>query len=72
MRLVRLVIPFFLGRFVSYRLWSLSAAAVSQRFDFEDGEALSYSNFHFVLPQLALLKVEICEKFAAFSGPLSR
>ena len=55
MHLARLAIPFFLGRIVSYGFWSLSAAAVSRRFDFDDGEALSYFSVYFVLTQLALL-----------------
>jgi hypothetical protein len=41
MHLARLAIPFFLGRFASY-FWTLSAAAVSRRFDFDDGTTLSY------------------------------
>jgi hypothetical protein len=41
MHLARLAIPFFVGRFASY-FWTLSAAAVSRRFDFDDGTTLSY------------------------------
>ncbi len=55
MRLVRLAIPFFLGRFVSYAFWTVSAAALSRRFDFEDGKALGYLSAYFVLTQLALI-----------------
>jgi membrane protein DedA with SNARE-associated domain len=55
MRLARLAIPFFLGRFVSYGFWTLSAATISRRFDFDDGEALGYLSVYFVLTQLALL-----------------
>ena len=55
MQLARLAIPFFLGRFVSYAFWTLSAAAVSRRFDFDDGETLSYFSVYFVLTQSALL-----------------
>ena len=55
MHLVRLAIPFFLGRFVSYAFWTLSAAAVSRRFDFDDGKTLSYFSVYFVLTQSALL-----------------
>jgi uncharacterized membrane protein YdjX (TVP38/TMEM64 family) len=55
MHLARLAIPFFLGRFVSYAFWTLSAAAVSRRFDFDDGKTLSYFSVYFVLTQSALL-----------------
>jgi membrane protein DedA with SNARE-associated domain len=55
MRLMKLAFPFFLGRFVSYGFWTLSAAAVSQRFGFDDGKALGYLSVYFVLTQLALL-----------------
>jgi hypothetical protein len=55
MRLVRLAIPFFLGRFVSYCFWTLSAASVSRRFEFENGKAMGYFSAYFVLTQLAVL-----------------
>lgn len=55
MHLARLAIPFFLGRFVSYAFRTLSAAAVSRRFDFDDGKTLSYFSVYFVLTQSALL-----------------
>jgi hypothetical protein len=55
MHLARLAIPFFLGRFVSYAFWTLSAAAVSRRFDFDEGKTLSYFSVYFVLTQSALL-----------------
>jgi len=55
MHLARLAIPFFLGRFVSYAFWTLSAAAVSRRFDFDDGKTLSYFSVYLVLTQSALL-----------------
>ncbi len=57
MRLARLAIPFFLGRFVSYGIWTLSAAAVSRRFDFDDEKALGYLSVYFVLTQSALLGI---------------
>ena len=55
MTLARLALPFFLGRFVSYGFWTISAAAVSRRFDFDDGQALGYFSVYFVLTQSALL-----------------
>lgn len=53
--LLRLVVPFFLGRFVSYYFWIMSAAAVSRRLELEDTEAMSYFGVYFVLTQVALL-----------------
>jgi hypothetical protein len=44
-----------LGRFASYAFWTLSAAAVSRRFDFDDGTTLSYFSVYFVLRQSVLL-----------------
>ena len=55
MHLARLAIPFFLGRFASYAFWTLSAAAVSRRFDFDNGTTLSYFSVYFVLRQSVLL-----------------
>jgi membrane protein DedA with SNARE-associated domain len=55
MNLARLAIPFFLGRFASYGFWTVGAAAVSRRFDFDDGQALGYISIYFVLTQSALL-----------------
>lgn len=55
MGLLRIAIPFFLGRFVSYSFWALSAAAVSRKIELESTEALGYFSIYFVLTQLALL-----------------
>ncbi|HEX8872649.1 MAG TPA: hypothetical protein VF758_07785 [Candidatus Acidoferrum sp.] len=55
MPLMRLVVPFFLGRFVSYSLWALSSAAVSRKVALEDTEALGYLGIYFVATQIALL-----------------
>ena len=52
---IRLVAPFFLGRFVSYYFWTQSAAAVSRRLTLEDTEAIAYFSVYFVLTQFALL-----------------
>ena len=55
MPLVRIAIPFFLGRFVSYTFWTMSAAAVSRKLELEQTEALGYFGIYFVLTQIALL-----------------
>lgn len=55
--LLRLAAPFFIGRFVSYSLWTMSAAAVSRKLELEETEALTYFSVYFVLTQLALLAV---------------
>jgi len=55
MPIVRLVVPFFIGRFVSYYMWTMSAAAVSRKLELEDIDALSYFSVYFVLTQLVLL-----------------
>jgi membrane protein YqaA with SNARE-associated domain len=57
MPLVRLVVPFFIGRFVSYTFWAMSAAAVSRKLELEGTEAIGYFSLYFVLTQLALLAV---------------
>jgi len=57
MPLVRLAIPFFLGRFISYSFWTMSAAAVSRKLELEETEALAYFGIYFVLTQIALLAV---------------
>lgn len=57
MPLVRLVVPFFIGRFVSYTFWAKSAAAVSRKLELEGTEAIGYFSLYFVLTQLALLAV---------------
>jgi uncharacterized membrane protein YdjX (TVP38/TMEM64 family) len=57
MPLIRLVIPFFIGRFVSYTFWAKSAATVSRKLELEGTEAIAYFSLYFVLTQLALLAV---------------
>ena len=57
MPLFRLVAPFFIGRFVSYYFWTMSAAAVSRRLELEDTDAMAYFSVYFVLTQLALLSL---------------
>ena len=51
----RLIAPFFLGRFVSYYFWTISAAAVSRQFEIEDTDAMAYFSVYFVVTQFALL-----------------
>ena len=53
--LFRLVVPFFIGRFVSYYFWTMNAAAISRRLELEDTDAMAYFSVYFVLTQLALL-----------------
>jgi hypothetical protein len=53
--LVRLVVPFFIGRFVSYYFWAVSAAAVSRKLELEDTDTMAYFGVYFVVTQLALL-----------------
>ena|SRR5215469_9786677 len=52
---VRLLVPFFIGRFVSYYFWAMSAAAVSRKLELEDTDAMAYFGAYFVVSQLALL-----------------
>ena len=54
---VRLLVPFFIGRFVSYYFWAMSAAAVSRKLELEDTEAMSYFSVYFVLTQLTLIAI---------------
>jgi membrane protein DedA with SNARE-associated domain len=53
--LVRIALPFLLGRFVSYTIWSMSGAAVSRKLDLEGTDAIRYASIYFILTQLALL-----------------
>ena len=55
MPLIRLVVPFFISRFVSYSFWTMSSAAVSRKLELENTEAIAYLSVYFVLTQLALL-----------------
>ena len=52
---VRLLAPFFIGRFVSYYFWAMSAAAVSRKLELEETDAMTYFSVYFVLTQLVLL-----------------
>lgn len=53
--LVRIVVPFLLGRFVSYSIWARGGAFTSKWLDIEDGEALGYFSVYFVVTQCLLL-----------------
>jgi len=55
MPLARLVAPFLIGRFVSYSVWTMSAAAVSRKLRLEETDAIAYLSVYFILTQLALL-----------------
>jgi membrane protein YqaA with SNARE-associated domain len=55
MSLLRIAVPFFVGRFVSYSFWAFSAAAVSKKMELESTETLGYFSLYFVISQLALL-----------------
>jgi membrane protein DedA with SNARE-associated domain len=55
LNLLRIAVPFFIGRFVSYSFWAFSAAAVSRKMELESTEALGYFSLYFVISQLALL-----------------
>ena len=57
MNILRIAIPFFLGRFVSYLFWARSSALVSRKFDVDKSEALGYFSVYFVLTQLALIGI---------------
>ena len=52
---IRLIAPFFVGRFVSYYFWTMGGAAVSRRLELEGTEVMTYFGVYFVFTQLALL-----------------
>jgi hypothetical protein len=55
MKILRIAVPFFLGRSVSYAFWFRGAAAVSGRLALDGGEALGYFSIYFVIMQTAFL-----------------
>jgi membrane protein YqaA with SNARE-associated domain len=57
LNLLRIAIPFLLGRFVSYAVWARGAAAISDRLDVDDSEALGYFSVYFVITQCLLLGI---------------
>jgi membrane protein YqaA with SNARE-associated domain len=57
MNLLRIAIPFLLGRFVSYAVWAQGAAVISDRLDVDGSEALGYFSIYFVITQCLLLGI---------------
>ncbi len=57
MNLLRIALPFLLGRYVSYSLWAKSAMQVSNRFAVNGNGALGYFSVYFVLTQCAFLGI---------------
>ena len=55
--LIRIAIPFMIGRFVSYTFWTMSGTAVSEKLDLETSDGIRYLSIYFVLTQLAFLAV---------------
>jgi hypothetical protein len=55
MKILRIAIPFFVGRSASYVFWFSSAAVVSGRLNLDGGEALGYFSTYFVITQTAFL-----------------
>jgi membrane protein YqaA with SNARE-associated domain len=57
MNMLRIAVPFFLGRFVSYSFWARGAKLLSRKFDVDNSDALGYFSVYFVLTQLAFLGI---------------
>ena len=57
MELKLITIPFFLGRWVSYSFWTLTAASIARKITLEDTEALSYLSVYFIASQVLLLSI---------------
>lgn len=55
MELKLITIPFFLGRWVSYSFWTLTASSIARRITLEEADALSYLSVYFVTTQVFLL-----------------
>jgi len=55
MPLIRIALPFLMGRFVSYTIWTMTGAAISQKLDLDDSDAFQYASIYFILTQLAFL-----------------
>jgi len=53
--LARIALPFLIGRFVSYTIWTMSGVAVSQRIALDDTDAFQYASIYFILMQLVFL-----------------
>lgn len=57
MNLLRIAIPFLLGRFVSYAVWARGAAVLSDRFEVDKSKTLGYFSIYFVVTQCLLLGI---------------
>jgi len=57
MNILRIAIPFFLGRLISYMFWAKSSALVSRKFDVDESEAFRYFGVYFVLIQMTLIAI---------------
>ncbi len=57
MELRLITIPFFIGRWVSYSFWTLTASRIARRFTLEDTGTLSYLSAYFVASQVLLLSL---------------
>ncbi len=55
MNILRIAIPFFLGRFVSYAFWARSGAFLSRKFDLNGGATIGYFSLYFIATQIALI-----------------
>lgn len=55
MSILRIAVPFFLGRFVSYLFWAKSGALLSRKFDLNDGITIGYFSLYFVATQIAMI-----------------
>ena len=55
MKILRIAVPFFLGRSVSYVFWFSGAAAIAGKLDLDAGAALGYFSAYFVIMQTAFL-----------------
>jgi hypothetical protein len=55
MHLRWIAIPFFLGRIVSYSLWSFTGSTIARRISLESTETVPYLGLYFLLSQALLL-----------------
>jgi hypothetical protein len=57
MKLMRIAVPFFLGRSVSYIVWGATSSAVSRRLSLESTDVISYMSLYFVATQILLISL---------------
>jgi membrane protein YqaA with SNARE-associated domain len=55
LRLPPIVLPFFMGRFVSYSFWAFTGSAVANHFALEATDTAQWLGFYFVLSQIMAL-----------------